>query len=270
MTGPRIWVVDAFADRPFDGNPAAVVLLDQPASPSWMQSIAAEMNLSETAFLHRADNDEWTLRWYTPTVEVRLCGHATLAAAHVLMSEGLAADRVAFRTRSGQLTARRDGDLIALDMPSRPLLTDAPPDGLAAVFGSTSYRFAGRTGEADPIATDLLVALPDADAVRALRPDLTRLAALPFGGLIVTAQADLPRIDFVSRYFAPRQGIAEDPVTGAAHCVLAPYWSAATGRTAFVAAQLSARSGIVRVVHCGPVTQLSGRAVTVLAGRLTV
>lgn len=269
MTTPRIRVVDAFADRPFVGNPAAVVLLDGPRPPSWMQQVAAEMNLSETAFLHPTGSRVWALRWFTPTTEVRLCGHATMAAAHVLMSEGMATNPE-FRTSSGQLSARRDVDRISLDLPSRPVLPGAPPDGLTAVFGSTPYRFVGRTGEVDATDVDLLVELPDADSVRALRPDLTRLVALPFGGLIATASADVPNVDFVSRYFAPRQGIDEDPVTGAAHCVLAPYWSAATGRTTLMAMQLSARTGMMRVVHCGPRTHLSGRAVTILTGELTV
>jgi PhzF family phenazine biosynthesis protein len=266
----RVLVVDAFADGPFTGNPAAVVLLDEPRPPTWMQRVAAEMNLSETAFVLPADRREWTLRWFTPTVEVRLCGHATLAAAHALWSQGLAAGPVVFTTLAGRLAAGQDGELVSLDLPTRPVLPGNPPAGLAAVLGSTPHRFVGRTGESDEPDADYLVELPDAEAVRTAAPDLPRLAALPIGGLIITAPAALPGVDFVSRYFAPGQGIDEDPVTGSAHCALAPFWSARTGRTDLAAVQLSARSGTLRVVHRGARTQLVGRAVTVLTGELTV
>jgi len=255
--------VDAFADRAFTGNPAAVCILPAPRDEGWMRSVAAEMNLSETAFLH-AEEDGWRLRWFTPEVEVDLCGHATLATAHVLWEDGhLPADEVArFQTRSGLLTARRAGEWIELDFPAKPILDAPAPEGLAAALGLEPV-YVGRSH------FDVLVEVASEAEVRALKPDLGRLAAVEARGVIVTARADGGAgYDFVSRFFAPRVGVAEDPVTGSAHCVLAPYWAATLGRDELVGYQASRRGGTVRVRAAGDRVQLGGRAITVLRGEL--
>jgi PhzF family phenazine biosynthesis protein len=255
--------VDAFADRAFTGNPAAVCILEAPGEEGWMRSVAAEMNLSETAFLHR-EGDGWRLRWFTPEVEVELCGHATLATAHVLWEDGhLRADEVArFHTRSGLLTARRAGEWIELDFPAKPILDAPAPDGLEAALGVEPV-YVGRSH------FDVLVEVASEAEVRALKPDMGRLAAVEARGVIVTARADgEARYDFVSRFFAPRVGVAEDPVTGSAHCVLAPYWAAKLGRDELAGFQASRRGGTVRVRAAGDRVHLGGRAVTVLRGEL--
>ncbi|HEX8208734.1 MAG TPA: PhzF family phenazine biosynthesis protein [Longimicrobium sp.] len=255
--------VDAFADRAFTGNPAAVCILPAPREEGWMRSVAAEMNLSETAFLH-AEEDGWRLRWFTPEVEVALCGHATLATAHVLWEDGhLPADEVArFHTRSGLLTARRAGEWIELDFPAKPILDAPAPEGLAAALGVEPV-YVGRSH------FDVLVEVASEAEVRALKPDLGRLAAVEARGVIVTARADGGAgYDFVSRFFAPRVGVAEDPVTGSAHCVLAPYWAAKLGRDELVGFQASRRGGTVRVRAAGERVHLGGRAITVLRGEL--
>jgi len=257
-----IYVVDAFAERPFTGNPAAVCPLPVAASPAWMQRVAAEMNLSETAFLHRRD-DGWNLRWFTPTLEVDLCGHATLAAAHVLRETGLAAGDVplVFHTRSGPLTVTADGAGYALDFPALPVARTPQPEGLPEALGAGPV-WVGTNG------MDLFVELADEAAVRSLRPDPARLARYPVRGVIVTARA--ADSDFVSRFFAPASGIPEDPVTGSAHCALAPYWAAKLGRTDLVGFQASARGGRVTVSVRGSRVVLGGTAVTVLRGALAV
>jgi PhzF family phenazine biosynthesis protein len=255
--------VDAFADRPFTGNPAAVCILPAPRDEGWMRDVAAEMNLSETAFLHPED-DGWRLRWFTPEVEVDLCGHATLATAHVLWEGGhLPADAQArFHTRSGLLTARRDGEWITLDFPAKPILEAPAPRGLGEALG-VAPMYVGRSH------FDVLVELSSEDEVRALDPDLARLRAVEARGVIVTARADGGGgYDFVSRFFAPCVGVNEDPVTGSAHCVLAPYWSAKLGRGELVGYQASRRGGTVRVRAAGDRVHLSGRAFTVLRGQL--
>jgi PhzF family phenazine biosynthesis protein len=255
--------VDAFADHAFTGNPAAVCILPAPRAEGWMQSVAAEMNLSETAFLH-AEEDGWRLRWFTPEVEVALCGHATLATAHVLWEDGhLPAGEVArFHTRSGLLTARRAGEWIELDFPAKPILDAPAPDGLAEALG-VGPVYVGRSH------FDVLVEVASEAEVRALRPDLGRLAAVEARGVIVTASADGGAgYDFVSRFFAPRVGVAEDPVTGSAHCVLAPYWASKLGRDELVGFQASRRGGRVRVRAAGERVHLGGRAITVLRGEL--
>lgn len=211
-----IFVVDAFADRPFTGNPAAVCLLDAAADEGWMQAVAGEMNLSETAFLTPRADGEWDLRWFTPKVEVDLCGHATLASAHVLWREtGIVAEVLQFHTRSGGLTAVRDADEVCLEFPADPVTPTVPPDGLSGGLG-VEVQAVARGRE------KLLVVLPDADAVRELTPDLQYLMSLDVQGVIVTAHSDLSRYDFISRFFAPKAGIPEDPVTGSAHCALGP------------------------------------------------
>jgi PhzF family phenazine biosynthesis protein len=255
--------VDAFADRPFTGNPAAVCILAAAADERWMRDVAAEMNLSETAFLHPED-DGWRLRWFTPEVEVDLCGHATLASAHVLWEDGhLPAGATArFHTRSGVLTAARAGEWIEMDFPAKPLLDAPAPEGLAEALGARPVHV-GRSH------FDVLVELASEAEVRALKPDLGRLAAVEARGVIVTARGEGGH-DFVSRFFAPRVGVPEDPVTGSAHCVLAPYWSARLGRTGMTGFQASRRGGTVRVRHAGDRVHLGGRAVTVLRGTLAV
>jgi PhzF family phenazine biosynthesis protein len=294
----RLWIVDAFAERPFTGNPAAVCVLPEGPWPSGqlLQAIAGEMNLSETAFVRPAEAAEadsphdWDLRWLTPLAEVRLCGHATLASAHILISEGLAdPGPIRFGTLSGVLTAeaRPDGT-IAMDFPATPAIpatadeadpADGLSDALAAALG------------ARPVAVHtlaaleyLLVELPDEKSVRELTPDLGAVARLPARAVIVTAAADRfadggtdsagnsasatgrDDHDFVSRCFGPRLGIPEDPVTGSAHTMLAPFWSARLGRTRLTGLQVSARTGVVRTELAGDRVLLTGRAVTVLAG----
>jgi predicted PhzF superfamily epimerase YddE/YHI9 len=258
----KIVQVDAFADRAFHGNPAAVCVLPAPRGEPWMQDVAREMNLAETAFLH-PENGDYRLRWFTPTVEVALCGHATLASAHVLWEEGyLPADHAArFHTQSGLLTARRAGDWIELDFPATPPAPAPPPSGLAAAL-RTATRWVGRSK------FDYLVELDTEDAVRALKPDLAALERVDTRGVIVTSQAKTPGFDFVSRFFAPRTGVPEDPVTGSAHCALAPFWSERLHKTELTGYQASARGGVVRVRLAGDRVVLGGQAVTVLRGEL--
>jgi len=258
----RIVQVDAFADRPFAGNPAAVCVLREPADPAWMQAVAMEMNLAETAFLVE-EGDAYRLRWFTPTVEVDLCGHATLASAHVLWEDGhLAPGATArFQSRGGPLSATKQGDWITLDFPATPMLRAVEPGPLAEALGvPVVSAWASRF--------DLLAEVESASAIRAIAPDFARLAALSARGLMATARSDDPTFDFVSRFFAPNVGIAEDPVTGSAHCGLGPYWAAKLGRGELVAYQASARGGVVRVRVEGDRVLLGGRAVTVLRGEL--
>jgi PhzF family phenazine biosynthesis protein len=260
--GVPMYVVDAFADRPFAGNPAAVCLLDRPADEGWMQSVAAEMNLSETAFLV-PESDGYRLRWFTPTVEVALCGHATLASAHILWETARlpAHNPARFQTRSGALTATRAGDEIVLDFPAVPVEPCAPPDGLIEALGAKPRNVARNR-------MDMLVELDSESDVRGLRPDFGRLAAVPVRGVIVTAASEQPAFAFVSRFFAPASGVPEDPVTGSAHCALGPFWAARFGTNDLVGRQVSRRGGTVRVSVRGNRVQLAGRAVTVLRGEL--
>lgn len=272
----RIFQVDAFTSEPYKGNPAAICLLDAPVDDAWMQAVASEMNLSETAFVEvgpagaapRGPDGvrELALRWFTPLAEVDLCGHATLATAHVLWELGEQAPRLQFRTRSGLLSATRSGGAISLDFPAlAPVAATAPP-GLAEAIGADPV-FVGRTR------FDLFVEVADEDVVRALDPDVGALCRLPARGVIVSAAARPSTrrdggADFVSRFFAPSVGIDEDPVTGSAHCSLAPYWARRLGRDELLGFQASRRGGIV-AVHClGERVRLTGAAVTVLAGEL--
>ncbi|MBI2684112.1 MAG: PhzF family phenazine biosynthesis protein [Actinobacteria bacterium] len=258
-----VFQVDAFADRAFTGNPAAVVVLDAPRSEAWMQAVAGEMNLSETAFVYR-DGRRWDLRWFTPTVEVPLCGHATLATAHALVESERACygDVLLFRTRSGELRAWNDGGLTWIDLPSRPASPIAVPAPLVDALG-VDVRAAHAVGAV------VLAELDDATTVRRLRPDIVALLSEGFGEVVVTAvQAD-GTSDFVSRFFAPGVGIPEDPVTGAAHCILGPFWAARTGRNELVGVQCSARGGLVRLRVRDDRVHLGGGAVTVLSGALT-
>jgi PhzF family phenazine biosynthesis protein len=254
--------VDAFTDTPFAGNPAGVCVLDEPAAQEWMQDVAREMNLSETAFLDPVE-DGFNLRWFTPAVEVDLCGHATLAAAHVLWEQGhLPADKPArFHSKSGLLTARRQGDWIELDFPAEPAAPVEPPAALLETLG-VEPRYVGKNR------MDYLVELASAETVRGLEPNLSHLMTFPHRGVIVTSRADSAEYDFVSRFFAPQVGIAEDPVTGSAHCCLGPYWQGRLGRAQMVAYQASARGGVVRVRVEGDRVYLGGQAVSVMQGEL--
>ncbi|HEX5045378.1 MAG TPA: PhzF family phenazine biosynthesis protein [Candidatus Polarisedimenticolaceae bacterium] len=257
-----VWTVDAFADRRFSGNPASVCLLSSDVPAQTLQAVAAEMNHSETAFL-REREDHWDLRWFTPSVEVALCGHATLASAHVLWESGrLARDvRATFQTASGILTAAQEDDRIVLDFPLEPAEPIPEPEGLAHALGAEVVRVGQNR-------MDLLAELADERTIASLDPDLARLAAYPVRGTIVTARAETPGVDFVSRFFAPQSGVDEDPVTGSAHCALAPWWSERIGRTAMTGRQLSARGGVVGVRLSGARVHLLGRCITVVEGRL--
>ena len=265
-----LYQVDAFTDTSFAGNPAAVCLLSRPKEADWMQRVAGEMNLSETAFLRPQADGAYRLRWFTPTHEVDLCGHATLASAHVLWTEGIAAAEasVHFDTASGRLTAQYADGWIQLDFPADPVESADPPLALREGIGEATPAEVGWTGR------DYLIRLQRPDAVRTLRPEMSALAALEEArGVIVTAPApdDADDVDFVSRFFAPGVGVPEDPVTGSAHCALGPYWAARTGRTALTGRQISARGGTVRVRLDSPDADrvtLAGRATTVVRGRL--
>ncbi|MGZ4807992.1 MAG: PhzF family phenazine biosynthesis protein [Thermoanaerobaculia bacterium] len=261
----RLLQIDAFTDKPFRGNPAAVCLLDADKPDAWMQSLAAEMNLSETAFL-RKQNGGWGLRWFTPAVEVDLCGHATLASAHALWEEEIlpAAGTVRFHTKSGLLTARRDGEWIELDFPATPQEPVTPPVGMLEALGIERTLHTGKS------LFDYLVEVDSEEIVRALAPDHVRLRSLGARGVIVTSRSLNRDYDFVSRFFAPGAGIDEDPVTGSAHCTLGPYWAAKLKKNDFVAYQASARGGVVRVRLEGDRVKLGGRAVTVFRGELAV
>lgn len=258
----QLFHIDAFTDRPFRGNPAAVCLLEREMDAEWMQAVAREMNLSETAFLLRGD-DGFDLRWFTPEVEVELCGHATLASAHFLWSEHHLKPRATarFHTRSGLLTARQRDGWIELDFPATPASAVTPPAGLAAALGGSPVAVASSR-------FDHLVELATEEEVRALEPDFRALRVVNTRGVIVTAACANGGYDFVSRFFGPAVGIDEDPVTGSAHCVLGPYWAAKTGKTAFHAFQASARGGEVRVEVKGDRVVLGGKAVTVARGEL--
>lgn len=263
----RAFVVDAFTDRPFRGNPAGVVLLGPSAADAaWMQSVAAELRHSETAFVGPpGPGGVRPLRWFTPATEVDLCGHATLATAHVLATvEGPAP--IAFDTRSGVLRAESSGDgAIRLDFPAKEAVPIDEPAGLARALG-TDLVAAFRCGT-----DDVLVEVADAAAVAGLVPDIDAVAAVDCRGVIVTAVADAGADhDFVSRFLAPRVGVPEDPVTGSAHCALAPFWSARLGRPELVGVQLSPRGGRVGTMLRGDRVLLAGRAVTVLDGELAV
>jgi len=258
----EIFQVDAFTDRPFAGNPAAVCILPEARDASWMQNVAREMNLPETAFLS-GQADGFDLRWFTPSVEVDLCGHATLASAHILWETGLLArqKQARFHTRSGLLTAVYNQGEVELNFPATPDEPTNAPEALAKALGAVPTHV-GRS------VYDYLVEVESEETVRGLRPDFGLLKTLDVRGTIVTARSDSPACDFVSRFFAPGAGIDEDPVTGSAHCCMGPYWSRRLGRKEFVAYQASARGGTVRVRLAGERVILGGRAVTVLRGVL--
>jgi PhzF family phenazine biosynthesis protein len=260
----RIFQIDAFTDAAFKGNPAGVCVLDRDVTERWMQNVAAEMNLSETAFVRRQGGD-WSLRWFTPTVEVALCGHATLATAHALLEERLlsAGDTARFHTKSGVLTTTRAGELIVMDFPATDAQPCAPPDGLIEALGMQPVRVSRNE-------FDYLVEMTNEEDIRSLTPDLALLRRLPVRGVIVSSRASTPGFDFVSRFFAPASGVDEDPVTGSAHCALGPYWAPRLRKTNFVAYQASRRGGVLHVTVAGERVMLAGQAVTVLRGELRV
>lgn len=256
----RLLQIDAFTAQAFRGNPAAVCLLDSERDSEWMQNVAAEMNLAETAFLLRRDDGDYSLRWFTPAIEVALCGHATLASAHALYEEhGLTSAR--FHTQSGVLTAERIENTIELDFPAILEERVDAQEGLLESLGITAPVYVGRNK------FDYLVEISSEAEVRALDPDHSRLRKISARGVIVTSRSR--EFDFVSRFFAPGSGIDEDPVTGSAHCCLAPYWAAKLGKESMIAYQASPRGGIVRVRLAGDRVKLTGEAVTVLRGELT-
>ncbi len=260
--GLTITQVDAFTDKAFAGNPAAVCILSEPADEAWMQNVAREMNLSETAFLYPQE-DGFDLRWFTPATEVDLCGHATLASAHVLWEKGHLSPttQARFFTRSGLLTAQRRGDWIELDFPAESEAAATAPPDLARALG-VEPKYVGKNR------FDYLVAVDSEETVRTMQPDFTLLAKITYRGVIVTSQADSTAYDFVSRFFAPAVGINEDPVTGSAHCCLGPFWSNRLNKNEFVAYQASSRGGVIRVRVSGERVYLGGQAVTVLEGEL--
>jgi PhzF family phenazine biosynthesis protein len=258
----KITQVDAFTDRPFAGNPAAVCVLSEPRDEQWMAAVAREMNLSETAFLVRRP-DGFSLRWFTPAIEVALCGHATLASAHVLWEEKhlRPGEQARFHTKSGLLTADRRGEWIELDFPATPEQPTEAPPGLEEALGARPV-YVGKNK------FDYFLELPSEGVVRSLQPDFAALRRLPVRGIVVTARADGNGYDFVSRFFAPGSGIDEDPVTGSAHCSLAPFWGRRLGKKEMVGYQASARGGVVRTRLAGERVILGGQAVTVLRGEL--
>ncbi|MEJ5255177.1 MAG: PhzF family phenazine biosynthesis protein [Acidimicrobiales bacterium] len=270
---PELVQIDAFTDRPFRGNPAAVCALDRAPTEEWMQELAREMNLSETAFLVPVGPTDgepprgvaiWSLRWFTPRVEVDLSGHATLAAAHYLFEHrGITAPVLRFLTRSGELTASRGSDgWIELDLPADPTRPADPPHGVIDALG-----ISGQVVDVAAGAQNLVLELASPEQVRAVEPDMTALGQTDAAGVIVTSVGE-GLYDLVSRFFAPRLGIPEDPVTGSAHCTLAAYWAPRLGKTELLARQVSARGGELRVVLRGERVTLAGQAVTVFKARL--
>jgi PhzF family phenazine biosynthesis protein len=261
----RLFQIDAFTDAPFGGNPAGVCLLDgAKVDDTWMQRVAAEMNLPETAFVERRGGD-WSLRWFTPTVEVPLCGHATLATVHALLEERMLArgGTARFHTRNGVLSATQTGELIEMDFPAKVAAAAEPPDGLIEGLGMHPMHVARND-------LDYLVELATEDDVRSVTPDFAMLRRIEARGVVVTSRATMPQVDFVSRFFAPAAGIDEDPVTGSAHCALGPYWAPRLGKHQLIGYQASPRGGVVRVTVVGDRVLLAGRAITVFRGELKV
>jgi PhzF family phenazine biosynthesis protein len=260
--GLKIYQVDSFTDKPFAGNPAGVCILPGVRNEKWMQNVAREINAAETAFLVRQP-DGYDLRWFTPAIEVDLCGHATLAAAHILWETGqLPANQTAcFHTRSGLLTAERKQPLIELNFPATPAAPADAPEGLLHALG-VKLNFAGKSPY------DYLVEVDSEQTLRKMEPDFGLIRKLGGRGVIVTSRSDSKEFDFISRFFAPAAGIDEDPVTGSAHCTLGPYWAKILGKNEMTAFQASSRGGVVKMRLSGDRVHLGGQAVTVLAGEL--
>lgn len=262
----KMYRVDSFTDKAFAGNPAAVCVLHKPREKQWMQQVAAEMNLSETAFVLK-QNGNYLLQWFTPVCEVALCGHATLATAHILWDEQFHDPdaNAVFLTKSGVLIARKkEHSWIELDFPSLAVYPHNRPESFKTILGVDEIEilFFGKTD------MDYIIELDSAKAVRAMKPDFVRLEKALDAGLVVTAASDMPQFDFISRVFAPSEGINEDPVTGSAHCILGPYWARKTGQDEFSAFQASSRGGVLRVRVEKDRTYLGGQAVTVFKGSL--
>jgi len=260
--GLTIYQVDAFTDKPFSGNPAAVCILDELQGEDWMQNVAREMNLSETAFLHKQE-EGYNLRWFTPAVEVALCGHATLASAHILWEIELlsSTEQAIFHTLSGPLMANKKGKWIEMNFPATKEEEANAPAGLIEALG-VKAKYIGKNK------FDYLVEVESEAVVRAIKPDIGLLQKVAARGVIVTSLADSDEYDFVSRFFAPNAGVNEDPVTGSAHCCLSPFWSGRLGNDELVGYQASARGGVVKVCSAGERVILCGQAVTVLRGEL--
>jgi PhzF family phenazine biosynthesis protein len=259
-----IYQVDSFTEEPFRGNPAGVCLLDEDAPESWMRAVAAEMNLSETAFLRRL-GEGFSIRYFTPEVEVPLCGHATLASAHILWEEGLVPkdNRISFDSKSGPLAAGREGEWVALDFPADPVEKTDVPKELAEPLGAEPRAVHEiRSGFC------LLVELESDEVVRTLEPDIALMLRRGFGMVVVTSESSSREYDFVSRCFAPGVGIPEDPVTGAAHCALGPFWAERMGKREVTGYQASRRGGVVRVRDKGDRVEILGRTVTMIRGKL--
>lgn len=263
-SGWKYHIVDAFTNRPFAGNPAAVLLLDEWREDAWLQNVAMEMNLSETAFLVPMEPG-YQLRWFTPAVEVDLCGHATLASAAALkhLGRAKAGDEIRFHSRSGPLLARLQSDQIELDFPLQPEQEASPPSGLIEALGAKP-TYVGRS------VSDYLVVFESEEIIRSLKPDFKQLAGVPCRGVIVTSASADSQVDFVSRFFAPASGVDEDPVTGSAHCCLADYWHKRLQKTTFAARQISARGGELRIELRGKRVGLGGQAVVMAEGTLLV
>lgn len=259
-----IWQVDAFTDRPFSGNPAGVCLLEEEADEEWMQNVAKEMNLSETAFLY-PEEGAYRLRWFAPDSEVDLCGHATLASAHILWEKGYAEkeDIIEFHTKSGTLTASLKDEWIELDLPLLDEEETEIPEGLVEALG-VKPLYVGKN------AFDYIVEISSEEQLILIEPDLTKLATITARGISVTARSASEEYDFVSRLFAPAIGIPEDPVTGSAHCCLGPYWEKKLNKSSFTAYQASERGGTLKVQVKGDRVLISGKAVTVIEGLILV
>ena len=262
----KIYKVDAFTTTPYEGNPAAICMLEKQADDKWMQSVASEMNLAETAFL-LAEEGGFRLRWFTPTVEVDICGHATLASAHVLWQQGYApkGEPIRFLTRSGVLTVVKSGEEIEMDFPSDPEHAVPLTEDLTIVLKESLGVTPNYVGKSQ---RDYLVEVESADVLRSMAPNMSILAEVPMRGYIVTAKSDVSEFDFISRCFFPRMGIPEDHVTGSAHCCLAPYWGKKLNKTEMLGFQASERGGRVRVRLAGDRVKLIGSAVTILIGDL--
>lgn len=262
-----IWQVDAFADDPFTGNPAAVCILDSFPSEEWMQNLASEMNLSETAFVvPTGETGHFHLRWFTPGGEVELCGHATLASVKVLLEQAQVAegDSIRFQTLSGELACEQRGDRITLDFPATPI-TEAVEEPIATEVCASLGVESARVMRAK---FDTVAIVQTAEMVRSADPDFHRLSKIDTRGVMITSKSDLSDSDFISRFFSPQHGINEDPVTGSAHCCLAPYWAEQLGKIKVVGYQASRRGGTVHCEVLGDRVKLSGTAITVMEGRL--
>ena len=259
----QLFQVDSFTNEPFKGNPAGVCILEKPAAEKWMQDLAMEMNLAETAFIYPKD-DGYHLRWFTPVTEVELCGHATLATAHILFETGIlnGNQTAKFQTISGQLTVTKQNDFLEMNFPATPAMPCAVPDSLQHAFGNCQIRWAGKNN------FDYLLEVESEAIVTEMRPDFGLLKNTTQRGVIITAKSDNSDFDFISRFFAPAVGIDEDPVTGSAHCTLGPYWSTKLKKTNFTAYQASRRGGTVQVELNGDRVLLRGKAVTVFQIKL--